>query len=179
VGTRIQLKGRSVTENGKVIFTEEGIFEYLYSGRLDLSGVVVEKDSVDIELFNTFSKIHDSVYDPIPIYDQSTDKPIEDLEWFIPEPYASLNIMEYVRNLCVRDDEIERVNYEMALYESLDLINLLRLMVYLVDTMRHNNIVWGIGRGSSVASYVLFLIGVHKVDSIRFKLDVTEFLKID
>ena len=55
--------------------------------------------------------------------------------------------------------------------------NVLRFMVYLVDNMRKNNIVWGVGRGSSVSSYVLYLIGVHKVDSIKFKLDIKEFLR--
>jgi DNA polymerase III alpha subunit len=43
--------------------------------------------------------------------------------------------------------------------------------------MRSNNIVWGVGRGSSVASYVLYLLGVHKVDSIKYGLDIREFLK--
>jgi DNA polymerase III alpha subunit len=50
-------------------------------------------------------------------------------------------------------------------------------MCYLVDFMRENKIVWGVGRGSSVASYVLYLIGVHKIDSIQYDLDWTEFLR--
>jgi DNA polymerase III alpha subunit len=50
-------------------------------------------------------------------------------------------------------------------------------MKYLVDTLRKNNVVWGVGRGSSVASYILYLIGVHKVDSIKYNLDINEFLK--
>ena len=50
-------------------------------------------------------------------------------------------------------------------------------MVYLVDHMRENNIVWGVGRGSSTASYVLFLIGIHKINSIQFGLDWREFLR--
>ena len=57
------------------------------------------------------------------------------------------------------------------------MINLLRYMIYLVDFMRENGIVWGVGRGSSVASYVLYLIGVHKIDSIKFGLDWREFLR--
>ena len=55
--------------------------------------------------------------------------------------------------------------------------NLLRYMCYLVDFMRENNIVWGVGRGSSVSSYVLFLIGIHKVNSIQYDLDYKEFLR--
>ena len=50
-------------------------------------------------------------------------------------------------------------------------------MKYLVDTLRKNNIIWGVGRGSSVASYVLYLLGVHRIDSLYYDLDITEFLK--
>ena len=50
-------------------------------------------------------------------------------------------------------------------------------MIYLVDYMRKNKIVWGVGRGSSVASYVLYLIGVNKIDSIKYKLECQEFLR--
>ena len=65
----------------------------------------------------------------------------------------------------------------MEEYGKRDMHNLLRYMIYLVDFMRENNIVWGVGRGSSVASYVLYLIGVHKIDSIQYDLDWTEFLR--
>jgi DNA polymerase III alpha subunit len=57
------------------------------------------------------------------------------------------------------------------------MFDLLFYLKYLVDTMRENKIVWGVGRGSSVASYVLYLIGVHKIDSIKYELDINEFLK--
>jgi DNA polymerase III alpha subunit len=43
--------------------------------------------------------------------------------------------------------------------------------------MRKHNIVWGVGRGSSVASYVLYLIGVHKINSMYYDLDIEEFLR--
>ena len=57
------------------------------------------------------------------------------------------------------------------------MLDLLNYMIYLVDFMRENKIVWGVGRGSSVASYVLYLIGVHKIDSLYYDLDVAEFLR--
>jgi len=50
-------------------------------------------------------------------------------------------------------------------------------MIYIVDMMRKNNLVWGVGRGSSVASYVLYLIGIHKIDSLKYNLNIEEFLK--
>ena len=50
-------------------------------------------------------------------------------------------------------------------------------MKYVVDTLRDNNIVWGVGRGSSVSSYVLYLIGIHKIDSVKYALPIDEFFK--
>ena len=46
-----------------------------------------------------------------------------------------------------------------------------------IDTLREKNVVWGVGRGSSVASFCLFLIGVHKVNPILYKLKINEFLR--
>jgi len=54
---------------------------------------------------------------------------------------------------------------------------LLKWMKYFVDTCRTNRVVWGVGRGSSVASYVLYLIGVHRIDSMKYNLDWQEFLR--
>jgi DNA polymerase III alpha subunit len=54
---------------------------------------------------------------------------------------------------------------------------LLQYLKYLVDTMRSNNILWGVGRGSSVASFVLFLIGIHRINSLYWDLSIDEFLK--
>ena len=65
----------------------------------------------------------------------------------------------------------------MTMFEERKMMNVLRFLIYLVDSMRKNKIVWGVGRGSSVASYVLFLIGIHKVNSLKYNLDIKEFLK--
>ena len=70
-----------------------------------------------------------------------------------------------------------RVEQELILYKKFGLLDVLKFLVYLISTMRENDIVWGVGRGSSVSSYVLYLLGVHKVDSIKYGLDVTDFLK--
>ena len=56
------------------------------------------------------------------------------------------------------------------------MLDLLKYMIS-VDFMRSNNIVWGVGRGSSVASYVLYLIGVHRVNSIQYDPGLREFLR--
>lgn len=97
--------------------------------------------------------------------------------WFTPDRYKALDVLQYVLSLCVTQAEIERVQEEYKLFKERELDDVLRFFIYLVDYLRENNIVWGVGRGSSVASYILFLIGVHKIDSIRYSLDIKEFLK--
>jgi DNA polymerase III alpha subunit len=98
-------------------------------------------------------------------------------QWHMPDEYKELDIAEYILSLCREDYELQRVAQELLLYQERDLFNLLRYLKYLVDTLRKNKVVWGVGRGSSVASYVLFLLGVHKIDSLHYQLDITEFLK--
>ena len=97
--------------------------------------------------------------------------------WHMPKEYRELDIAAYILSLCQQEHELQRVGQELLLYQERDLFDLLRYLKYLVDTLRKNNVVWGVGRGSSVASYVLFLIGVHKIDSLHYNLDIDEFLK--
>jgi hypothetical protein len=113
----------------------------------------------------------------------TSDKTVEDFDsdcsndWFMPDNYRNFDIAAYVLGLCNTDEELQRVGKELLLYQKRDMFVLLRYLKYLVDTMRANNIVWGVGRGSSVASFVLFLIGVHKINSLYYELPIEEFLK--
>jgi len=95
----------------------------------------------------------------------------------MPEEYQKLDIAAWVLNQCKTQEELQRVGTELLLYQERDLFNLLRYMKYFVDTMRANNIVWGVGRGSSTASYVLYLIGVHRINSMYYDLPIEEFLR--
>ena len=97
--------------------------------------------------------------------------------WHMPKEYKELDIAAYVLGLCQAEHELQRVGKELLLYQERDLFDLMRYLKYLVDTLRKNNVIWGVGRGSSVASYVLFLLGVHKIDSLYYNLDIEEFLK--
>ena len=66
---------------------------------------------------------------------------------------------------------------ELTMFKERGLFPVLQLLIYIVDVMRKNNLVWGVGRGSAVASFVLYILGVHKVNSVKYKLDIQEFLK--
>ena len=96
--------------------------------------------------------------------------------WFIPEEYKNMDIEGFLVNQCPREN-YQRLMDELELYKNHNMMPVLNTMKYIVDTLRKNNVVWGVGRGSSVASYVLFLIGIHKIDSVKYKLPINEFFK--
>ena len=115
-------------------------------------------------------------YIPIDVDIEEFDLQLQS-HWRMPEEYYTLDIAQHVLNLCVTDAELQRVGQELMLYQERNLFNLLRYLKYFVDTMRKNNVVWGVGRGSSTASYVLYLLGVHRINSLYYDLPIEEFLK--
>jgi DNA polymerase III alpha subunit len=97
--------------------------------------------------------------------------------WHMPDSYKNMDIAKYVLEQCTNDEELQRAGMELLLFQERDMFDLLKYLKYLVDTMRNNNIVWGVGRGSSVSSFVLYLLGVHKINSLYYDLSIDEFLK--
>ena len=161
-------------------FTNKDLVDMIYSGHADKVHVVLCDANDDVDKFNSAMEEQglDKLQKYIPLdVDQKTFDGVCQGEWFMPYEYKQLTIQNYVLNKCKTDKEIERVSEELKAFRERDMFNLLRYMVYLVDFMRENNIVWGVGRGSSVASYVLYLIGVHRIDSIQYGLDWREFLR--
>ncbi len=169
-----------IDKYGRVSITDQEAFEAIYSGKLtSLENVIIEGA---LEKFNLARQTN---ADKIP-----TLNPPENLEdvsveffdesnqsnWFMPDDYCP-NLVEMLYGMCTTDEQKDRVTKELELFIQHGMFDLLFYLKYLVDTMRENNIVWGVGRGSSVASYVLYLIGVHKIDSIKYELDIHEFLK--
>ena len=98
-------------------------------------------------------------------------------QWLMPDEYKNMDIAEYVLGLCESEAALQRVGEELLLYQARDLFDLLRYLKFLTDLMQKNNLIWGVGRGSSVASYVLYLLKVHRIDSLHYNLDIAEFLR--
>jgi DNA polymerase III alpha subunit len=121
--------------------------------------------------FNTLKKYHPSDLD-LDEFDSQCQS-----QWYMPEEYKSMDIAKWVLDQCKDPTELQRVGEELLLFLDRNLFDLLRYLKYLVDVMRKNNIVWGVGRGSSTASYVLYLIGVHKIDSLYYDIPINDFLK--
>jgi DNA polymerase III alpha subunit len=97
--------------------------------------------------------------------------------WYMPKEYYELDIAKWVLDQCQSEAELQRAGDELIKFQERNMFVLLQYLKYLVDTMRKNNIVWGVGRGSSVASFVLFLIGIHRINSLYYDLSIDEFLK--
>jgi DNA polymerase III alpha subunit len=95
----------------------------------------------------------------------------------MPEEYKDFDIAKFILDQCKDQAELQRAGEELILYQERDMFMLLRYLKYLVDTMRKHKVVWGVGRGSSVASFVLYLLGVHKINSLYYDLPIDEFLK--
>ncbi len=164
---------------GIVELNSEDGFKLLYKENLDIQSYAFEKAIV--EQFNkSIDTNKDSIKKLIEYIKPSISTKEFDKEnqsqWFIPENYFE-NLIEWIYSQCNNSVQTDRVTLELELYIKHNMLDVLFFLKYLVDTMRENNIVWGVGRGSSVSSYVLYLIGVHKIDSIKYKLDINEFFK--
>lgn len=165
---------------GQAHFTSNELCDLLYKDpKIDLTNFLVDdpfqyNNSVR-DLYTDFPKL--AQYEPI-LGDslESFDQEQQSV-WYMPAQYKELDIAQWVLEQCKTQDELQRVGQELLMFQERDLFDLLRFMKYLVDTLRKHDIVWGVGRGSSVASYVLYLIGVHKINSLFYDLDISEFLK--
>jgi DNA polymerase III alpha subunit len=98
-------------------------------------------------------------------------------QWLIPENYANVDIAELLLNRCESPDELQRMAQELFLFQEYGLFDLLKYLHFLVETVNREGIVMGVGRGSSVASFALYKLGVHRVNSLYYDLDISEFLR--
>jgi DNA polymerase III alpha subunit len=151
---------------GEIVYNIEDVVDLMMSEQ-NVSGITVD-DTVKLD-------------DVMPETDISLSVDEYDLmnqhNWLMPEEYKQIDIAQHVIDCCKTDTEIQRAGEELLMFQQRNLFNLLKYLRYLVDTMKTNNIIWGVGRGSSVASYVLYLLGVHRVDSMYYDLDPKEFLR--
>lgn len=164
---------------GQAVVTEENLVDLLYKDpTVDLTAYQVE----DPEIYNQ-SVAALKLDLPFLTKYQILDQNLEDFDkrnheqWFMPDSYRQLDIAAWVLDQCHTQAELQRTGQELLAFQERNLFDLLKYLKYLVDTMRDHNIVWGVGRGSSVASFVLYKIGVHKINSLYYDLDIGEFLK--
>jgi len=164
---------------GRQQIKEQDILELFYRG-LPIPSKIVTSDTETINLFN--KNIEEFNYkdkiniENINITKKEFDKNQQKI-WFMPDKYKNINLINYFDKFKKNEVASNRIKLELDLFKKNNLLDLLKYMIYLVDVMRENNIVWGVGRGSSVSSYLLYLIGIHKINSIKYNLSIYDFLK--
>jgi len=163
---------------GNPIFNSLDIFRALYQGKLtSLKDITVDytDDIGQLETTAgfTFQRFNDQLNSiSIEDFDQALQS-----EWFMPPEYQDFDVEKWCLDRCTTDEQKNRVNAELDAFEERGMIPLLQWTKHFVDTCNENGIVWGVGRGSSVASFVLYLLGVHQIDSVKYNLDWQEFLR--
>lgn len=169
--------------DGDSSWSVKALGDRILSGRPWVDNYVIDADDFSVKYIN---EVDDTVNlrakTSITIGDES-------FQWNIPIEYFELNVKEVIykrlkvefdQNCFSKHDEdlrIDRVKSELILWEDRGLIDVLRLLMYVVDTFVETNTIWGTGRGSSCCSYILYLIGVHDVDSIQYDLDIKDFFR--
>jgi DNA polymerase III alpha subunit len=168
-----------IDQYGQIIYNESDLVSMIMSGATieSLQGMLVEP-GMNLE---TASAYLEQV--PELVEYAFTDMTVEEFDaikqnsWHMPDEYRQLDIAEHILSLCNSDAQLQRCGQELLLFQERNLFDLLRYLKYLVDTLQANRMIWGVGRGSSVASYVLYLLGVHRIDSMFYDLDAREFLR--
>ncbi len=169
-----------VDKYSQFVFNNADVFDTIMSDKTGTHnpGPFLINDDIDIKLSNALVGYEAFVdytisAQTIEEFDQSNQT-----EWFMPDEYKELDIAKYVLDLCNGNQaELQRCGEELLLFQDRDLFNLLRYLKYLVDVMELNGVIWGVGRGSSVSSFVLYKLKVHKVNSMYYDLSIDEFLR--
>ena len=165
---------------GLPIFDHQDAVDLIYQNRLAVLQDLRFDNHKEIDHFNQsikFTGVGQTLqkYQPMLVDVKEFDQLLQS-EWFMPKEAANFDIESHIISITPVGCE-QRVKEELAAFKQHGYLNLLNFLHYLVQTMRSSNMLWGVGRGSSVASYVLYLLGVHRIDSIQYGLDWREFLR--
>ena len=176
---KTELTNRVLWYDGDSTVTEETLMRAIVNG-LSTDGMFVEKITPHIKQYNESVTTKSER-----IGVKETFIPLK-YDWNIPDEYKEIDIVDYVSKKLIEqlplddlDGRASRIAHELELYEKLDLMDVLRTLIFVINTLIENKVVWGVGRGSSVSSYVLYLIGVHDVDSFKYGLNIEEFLRTE
>jgi len=167
-----------LNSDNEIIINEDKLVELFLQGK-QVHTVTME-NTVSVDRYNQFCSlflIDENINVELP--NNGLDKYNKELvdNWFMPDEYKKINIIDHLLSKTKNEAEYQRVVTELTEFEERGLLSLLQYMMYFVELMHENNVVMGVGRGSSVASYVLYLLGVHKIDSIKYNLDYREFFR--
>ena len=171
---KTELAGRALWFDGVVEVQPQTVEHALLLG-VKLNQLAVSEITDEIKRFNCLTGISIGI---------KTECSALSYDWNIPSCYLDLDIDAYVAELKSQlpvldahyDRRIIRIDNELAEFKRRNLIPMFKTIIYIVDTLREKKILWGVGRGSSCASYLLNLVGLHCVDPVLYDISMSEFL---
>jgi DNA polymerase III alpha subunit len=173
---KIDLGNRIIHEDGTVICKQSALVDILYAGH-DLSKIFCN-DIEDQTEWSNAARLCDSQQNgPV----ATTDPVYQNIKWYqywsTPEPWSSIDLVSWCNDRCKTEQELQRVNLELKEMERRGMFPIIRHLIYCANVWRENGIVWGVGRGSSVCSFVLYLTGINRINPLEYELDIEEWLK--
>ena len=177
-----------VNEYGQVNFDTQEVIDKFYAQEWNTVDVLLEKTD-ELQKFNE----HCNQFEIEAI--NQVSKPTNDVlqfhadlssRWNMPKEYKAMDILAFLTQQLQEKtnasqeyteyfmDELDAWKTFMGTEGSNDLFKFLH---YLIATCKTHDIVTGVGRGSSVSSLILYLLGVHYVDPVKYKLNYKEFLR--
>lgn len=165
------LTDRLLLANGVSVVEPEQVSDLLLRG-LSPSDILITEENEDTRQFNLRAD------DELRVFSETEDIDLN-YTWLIPDKYKTLELSNYFLELLDKrsatEVEYERVIAELEQVEKFGFEMGLRTIIYVVDRFKQTNTVWGVGRGSSCASFLLYLIGLHCVNPIKYNIPYSEF----
>jgi len=177
----IELTDRIVTDEGEVVAKHDLLVKQALSGEVFTSLRAIAHP--DIKQYNISSGFEN----PIEIWEDSGQDtmtgPSEDtFSWTIPKKFLNLDVGE----LCITaledkrltdDIYIERLSWELKKMDEKNMHQFVRCLLYVTHQFKEKGVLWGVGRGSSCASLIMYLLGINKVDPVKYGIPAEEFFK--
>ena len=174
-----QLSDRVLWYDGDVTVTPEQITTLITKG-YPIDNTYVSWISPEISKYNKLAQAKDT------ITTKTENHPLS-FDWMIGPVYQQMDVetcvfdaLEHEISGLTKEDKLKRIHRtekELKMFKQRNFNPILRLIIYIIDQFEQKNVVWGVGRGSSVSSYVLYLIGLHDIDSVKFNLPIEDFLR--
>lgn len=166
---------RRFDDAGNCFLTVDGVIELMYQGKdIDTHHIIIDPNDKDVEQYNHYSyakKLYNDKYFPVNITERKN-------VWFYPPEYDTIDVLEFFAQMCKTPEEWERAENEVKMFFSKGFEKFLRFCIYLAVVLKQNDdIVHGVGRGSSCACFLLYLLGINKVNPLEYGLEIEEFLK--
>jgi len=179
----LELKDRVVLDTGEVINLLDRLLDQAIAGESLTHLKVWARTPEEIHEINQYNQF---MGEPTVSFWEPSDpeKPPESsYTWQIPAAYRDLDVEEYViekfasRDLVDKHKYVDRLAEELDEFERRGMFDFLRTLIYVYDRFVAEKVVWGVGRGSSCACLILFLIGINRVDPVKYNIPLKEFLK--